>query len=246
MEHQSFSDPRVDTRSISAKEQEAALQLARTVRKESFRFRLVLRPQQELMGQMNKEICGKWICHTRQMRLIEEAEMPRLKAIEVNLNVPLLGGVKGTWEPTRQERDAAWELYVELITRISVVELKSGEGILREALDSLYSLFGTTREILRKYGPAIAKPRKKNEYSFGELSVIILNYVLRPLLSKWHPLLQDYESEKGKDISMQEHEDRWEFDQELREALDETRKVLISYSNYLAEVAKIKPLYKGK
>ncbi len=166
------------------------------------------------------------------------------KSIEVNLNIPLLGGIKGTWEPNREERKAAWELYVELITRISVVELESGEGILREALSSLYSLFGITREILRKYGTSVAKPRKENEYSFGELAIIILNYVLRPLLSKWHPLLHEYESERDKDISIKEHEDKWEKNSELRKELNETRDILIVYSNHLAKVAKVKPLYK--
>lgn len=172
--------------------------------------------------------------------------MPGLKSVEVSLNVPLLGGIKGTWVPTRVERFAAWELYVELITRISIAELKSGSGILREAMNSLYSLFDATREILREYGPAVAKPRRKSKYSFGELSVIILNYVLRPLLSKWHPLLRDYESRKDEDVSVKEHEDGWEFNSELRRELNETRRILISYSNHLAKVAKIKPLYEGK
>ena len=93
--------------------------------------------------------------------------MPKLKSIEVNLTLPYIGGIRGDWEPNDEERKAAWELYIEFVTRISVVELKSGEGILREALNSLYSLFGITREILRKYGPDVAKPSKNNEYSFG-------------------------------------------------------------------------------
>ncbi|RCV65836.1 hypothetical protein C5S53_01755 [Methanophagales archaeon] len=174
----------------------------------------------------------------------EDNKMPELKSIEVNLNIPLFGGIKGTWEPNDKEREAAWELYVELVTRISVVELKRGEGIVREALNSLYSLFGMTREILRKYGPDVAKPSKENEYSFGKLSFIILNYQLRPLLSKWHPLLQEYEAKKDKDISIKEHEDKWERISELREELDKTRKILIDYSKHLAKVASVVPLYK--
>ena len=169
--------------------------------------------------------------------------MPKLDSFEVNLNIPLLGGIKGTWKPNKEERKAAWELYVELITRISVVELGKGKGILREALNSLYSIFGTTREILRKYGPDVAKPKKANEYSFGELSIIILNYVLRPLLEKWHPLLQEYESKRKESVSIKEHEDKWKLNSELRIELNETRKILINYSIHLAKVAKVKPLY---
>lgn len=46
---------------------------------------------------------------------------------------------------------------MELVTRIAVVPLGSGEGILREALTSLHQLFGVTREILRmaKWHPAL-------------------------------------------------------------------------------------------
>ncbi|MFJ9897895.1 hypothetical protein ACIQPR_31645 [Streptomyces sp. NPDC091280] len=42
-----------------------------------------------------------------------------------------------TWEPADAERSAAWESYLELITRVSVEELAPDEGFLREALSSL-------------------------------------------------------------------------------------------------------------
>ena len=68
------------------------------------------------------------------------------KQIAVRLKLPFLGEISGTWEPGLAERDAAWELYIELITRVSVVDLGPDEGLVREALSSLYTLFGTTRE----------------------------------------------------------------------------------------------------
>ena len=168
--------------------------------------------------------------------------MPKAKSYKVNLKIPFLGEFEGIWVPNDEEKKAAWELYVELITRISIADLKKGEGILREALSSLYSLFEITREILRKYGPIVAKRTKRNEYSFGELSIIILNYVLRPLLSKWHPLLQEHESKKENNISIKEHEDNWDRNLELRKDLDKTRKILIVYANHLAKVANVKPI----
>lgn len=45
-------------------------------------------------------------------------------------------------------RWAAWALYIELKTRITTQALNDDQGLLREALNSLYSLFGSTREIL--------------------------------------------------------------------------------------------------
>lgn len=169
--------------------------------------------------------------------------MPKLDSVEVSLNIPYIGTVTGTWKPNDAEKKASWELYVELVTRISVVELKRGEGILREALDSLYSLFQTTREILRKYGSDVAVPRKRGNLSFGKLAIIILNCQLRPVLSKWHPVLTDYEEKREKGVSIKAHEDKWEHNKELRDALNETRKVLMQYSVYLAKVSSVEPLY---
>src|SRR5207248_3331622 len=113
----------------------------------------------------------------------KEEQTMLLKMVKIQLNLPWVGEIAGMWEPDEVEAKAAWELYVELITRVSVVELKPGEGLLREALNSLYSLVKTTREILRQYGPSVGKPKGLGKLSFGFLSVAVLNTVLRPVLS---------------------------------------------------------------
>lgn len=161
--------------------------------------------------------------------------------VNVRLKLPFVE-IEGTWEPDEKQRDAAWEMYVELTTRISIVELKPGEGLLREALSSLYSLFEITREILRKYGPEIAKVKGKNKLSFGYLAIAISNMALRPLLSKWHPLLLDYENEREQMISIPKHEQSWGKAEKLRKELNDTRKILIDYTNLLARVADV-PLF---
>src|SRR5438876_4543781 len=55
------------------------------------------------------------------------------------------------------ERRAAWKLYVELNTRIATQPLRPSEGLLREALSSLYAIFGITRDILKEAGPGVAR-----------------------------------------------------------------------------------------
>src|SRR6266700_545024 len=100
----------------------------------------------------------------------------KIKELQVSLGLPFgLGAISGSWAPDDAEQEAAWELYVELITRISVEELRPDEGLLREALSSLYSLFATTREILRRHGPAIARPKQGRDLSFGLIAVTVLN-----------------------------------------------------------------------
>ena len=159
--------------------------------------------------------------------------------MSVSLKLPYLGGIEGTWEPDESERRAAWEMYVELVTRVSTVELAAGEGLLLDALTSLYSLFESTRRILRQYGPSVATPKGRGGLSFGYLAVAILNNVLRPTLAKWHPLLVDYESKRDANVSPIEHEQQWEKNAELREALNAVRDVLNEYASLLAYVANV-------
>lgn len=161
------------------------------------------------------------------------------KSIDVRLDLRFFS-IGGTWEPSDVERRAAWELYVELSTRISVVPLQG--GIAREALTSLYSVFAQAREILRRYGPELAEPRRDGDYSLGFLTVAMLNLVLRPVLSNWHPELQVWEAERPSTVSVKAHEDAWPRIGELREVLEQTRVVLLGYSALLAKACGVPDL----
>jgi hypothetical protein len=163
----------------------------------------------------------------------------RLSEFTVSISFPGVGGINGKWQPDDRERDAAWEMYVELVTRVAVVELGPGEGLIREACTSLYSLFETTRAILRKYGPTVAKSKGDDMVSFGSLSVTILNAAVRPFLARWHPILLDYEGRRPAGVSALEHEQAWEHNAAVREELARIRLSLIQYADLLAEVADV-------
>ena len=164
-----------------------------------------------------------------------------LRSVNVGLNLgPLTLG--GTWEPDERELEAAWEMYIELATRISTQALRDDEGILREALESLHDLFSITREILRRHGPTVARKKGEGTHSFAELAVYVLNYTIRPVLAKWHPLLENYEASRPEDRSVVEHEAAWERATELRADLEELRGSLLAYANLLADVAGVSPL----
>ncbi|MFD6035517.1 hypothetical protein ACFWHF_13385 [Streptomyces griseoincarnatus] len=161
----------------------------------------------------------------------------RPKQVSVKLSIPLVCEINGVWEPVEAERQAAWELYVELATRISVVELRPDEGLLREALSSLYTVFGTTREILRRYGPSVAPRVAPGRVTFGALSITVLNNSIRPLLSRWHPLLAAHEATRGEHIDPVAHERQWERAAELRAEIESVRQVLLGLAQALNEVA---------
>lgn len=157
------------------------------------------------------------------------------KLRKVSISLPFgLGSAE--WESDPTERKAAWELYIELITRIAVEPLESDQGVLREALSSLYSLFGTTRETLKKAGPGVGV----SPNSVGGLAVAVLNLGLRPLLTKWHPLLQDWEAQRTPKVSVQKHEKAWPQEAELRLEFEKLRLELKQYSVALAEIAGVK------
>ncbi len=76
------------------------------------------------------------------------------------------------------DQDAAWELYIEMLTRIVTQPLPSEAGDEQTALESVYSLFSTTRDILRRRG--------RKTLQFSKVAIPVLNQVVRPFTAKWH------------------------------------------------------------
>ena len=113
---------------------------------------------------------------------------------------------------------------------------------MREALPSYYSLFGSTREILRRHGSKVAQPKHGGSYSFGRLAVIVLNDVLRPLLAEWHPRLAAYEHRRPEGVSPADHEVACEHNAELRADIAQVRQTLLAYEKALREAADVPSL----
>jgi len=126
------------------------------------------------------------------------------------------------WNPSEPDKDAAYEMYIELVTRITTQKLDDSEGIEEVALKSVYNLFPLTREILKKHG--------RDAKDFAKLAILVLNKILRPFIAKWHKV-----SEK---IGFKDDKIKKEFRKELKE-LQENLK---TYTNMLAEMAEIDSL----
>ena len=153
---------------------------------------------------------------------------------KVSVSLPFGIGA-AEWEADQTERRAAWSLYVELVTRIAVDTLDTEQGLLREALNSLYSLFETTREILKEAGPDVGASRQ----SVGGIAIAVLNKGLRPFLTNWHPRLQVWEAKRSAEVSLAEHEQQWSEISELRKELESLRQDLSQYAIALAEIAEV-------
>lgn len=170
----------------------------------------------------------------------------KLPLTEVNAELGLpwgLGKIGGTWQPDDSERSAAWELLVELATRVALTKLRPGEGLLRESLSSLNGLFPITRDILRRYGPGVVKASAEEGFvSLGVLAISVLNGGIRPLLSYWHPTLSDHEQRRPSGTSAIEWERNWSRAGDLRHDLETVQSLLMTFAGLIAEVCNARPL----
>ncbi len=126
------------------------------------------------------------------------------------------------WSPKTADKDAAWALYIELLTRITTQPLPTEHGDEQTALDSVYSLFAVTREVIKEQGPDCI--------NFTKIAIVVLNQVIRPFTAKWHrkSLAGDFEQES----------ERAAFREELAALQVELRK----YSQMLADIVGVEDL----
>lgn len=155
----------------------------------------------------------------------------RAKLTSVKIKIPWIG--EAEWDADPKERNAAWSLYIELVTRIAVQPLPADEGSLREALTSLHSLFDSTRQILREAGPDVGA----SITSVGGIAIAVLNRGIRPFLTRWHTALSDWESLRDPNLSTGEYERKWPDYERLRSELTRLTVDLESYAEGLAAIA---------
>ena len=144
----------------------------------------------------------------------------------VSLSLPF-GIGKAEWEADPSERRAAWDLYVELVTRVAVDQTPIPGNGEAEALASLYSLFSATRDILKSAGPDIARNRE----SVGAIALAVLNRGVRPFLGKWHARLEAWKASDRRDPGA------WPEGEEFRTEMRTLQSALAEYAKALAVIA---------
>lgn len=145
---------------------------------------------------------------------LEDWEMSSLK---INLKF-----LEMDWSPNTSDQDAAWALYIELLTRISTQHLQPEHGDEKTALDSIHALFGLTRKIL--------KGHSRDCQEFAKIAIPVLNQVVRPFTAKWHKL---YLAGAFNDKSQCES---------FRKELGDLQQILRKYTQMLGEMAGVEDL----
>lgn len=126
----------------------------------------------------------------------------------INFGVVKLGG-----KLSEQDRQCAWQLYTEIITRVAVSGKRRDESssdfsgeIIVESLSSLHSFFQEARHIMKNF--PVGKLKEKNQSHLGILIHDLLADVLRPFLEKWQAIFrawweqQDLSGESWFDIQI--------------------------------------------
>ena len=120
------------------------------------------------------------------------------------------------------DRKAAWELYIELLTKIITQPLAQFHGNEKTALNSIFSIFSLTRSIIKENGTGCIE--------FTKIAIIVLNQIIRPFTAKWHKL-----SIEGA------FQDKMKC-QEFRDELTKLQQQLCIYSKMLADMAGVEDL----
>ncbi|MEU6776581.1 hypothetical protein [Streptomyces sp. NPDC046759] len=149
---------------------------------------------------------------------------------EVRVSVPQLSEL--TFVVNNEAKQVAWRLFVETVTRVSTQPLADDEGLLREALTSLYGLFGTVREALKSTRPSV---QARGEQTVEYLAITMLNRELRPFLSTWHPRLKAFEED-----SPDRPESEWPQSADCRAELRVVQADLRGYALGFARLAGVK------
>lgn len=124
------------------------------------------------------------------------------------------------WAPTDSDQALAWDIHVELQTRITTQALPEDEGDDKTALESVASLFDLSRQQMRMHGVGSA--------NVATLLTRYLNSKVRPFTTKWH-----VPSQKNL-LDLKQEQNRCE---EFREDLRGLQPILAELARVLSEVA---------
>ena len=151
------------------------------------------------------------------MKLKEWLDKWSLSSLKINAQF-----LEMEWQPKDPDRDAAWELYIELITRISTQYMLPQQGDEQCALQSVNKLFELTRDTIKRHGRHCGE--------FTKIAVVVLNQAVRPFTTKWHRLVLDGALKSKAERAL------------FRTELSELQATLRAYTRMLADLAGVEDL----
>jgi hypothetical protein len=171
--------------------------------------------------------------------------MPELTegSFTIDFGVIKLGG-----KLSEQDRQCAWQLYTEIVTRVAVSGKRrdetcsdfSGE-VIAESLASLHSFFQEARNIMKAF--PVGKIKETNQKHLGILIHDLLADVLRPFLEKWQADFRSWwEQQDRTGQSWFDVQNRYPKFQELLEDWAHLRKLMHKLEHRIRDEYKLQPI----
>ena len=151
-----------------------------------------------------------------------------------------IGQIRGYLKPSKAERAAAFELFVELSVRVTTPSIDDERGTLRDTFDNLAAIGDVTREILRKHGCDAAKGREDGNITLAVVALRVLNEIIAPRVISWEPALRDHESllaVQPSPTAPYAWEQQWARRELAMDDLAEMRREIRSYMDTLSLIA---------
>ena len=151
------------------------------------------------------------------MKLREWLVEMGMSSLKINLKF-----MEMPWVPKNADKEAAWELYVELLTRVTTQHLEPDYGDEKALLESVHKLFDLTRDTIKNHGTECLE--------FTKIAIVVLNQKIRPFTAKWQKVVARDGFEDPCNCTL------------FRKELSQLQVELTIYTRMLADIASIEDL----
>jgi hypothetical protein len=139
-----------------------------------------------------------------------------------------------TFKSDAAQRKAAWQIFFNIVSRIAIRRMEDHEGDDGAALGSLKALFDESRKIVcdLDYEPM------KGRDSVEAFTLEMLNSVLAPFLTKWHPKWDSWKNEQVR-INAPLESARWPEHGGFRTSLKDLQSMMRTRAKAFAMLAEV-------
>lgn len=154
----------------------------------------------------------------------------------VKVELPLLGKVE--IKPDYQTSNVAFQIWIEMVTRKVVLPFDEHNDVIIEVYNSWYELFKEVRRLIKTL-PAHKIRGNKDCNELVDVTVRLLNNVLRPHLTKWQARFRKWYSKavEGNAVPPQDVQKTFPEYQDLVKGIKSVNDAVVAYAKMVHKVA---------
>lgn len=160
----------------------------------------------------------------------------KFEIVNMNINIANIGSIN--IEKNKNISQIAHKAWVEIMTRKVGLLFEEDNDVIVEVYNSWYTMFSIIRDLLKEIEP---KKRDKDFEKIEKILIQVLNYGLRPHLTKWQAQFRrwynkEIEKPENENLTPQLIQKKYEKYNELILDLKETNKQMIQFANELKKL----------